>query len=95
MTMSKKGPGRLTDARRAERDEFEEALALLWRAAKDLDETALRIEQAMRRSAAVQDVLRPALERVKEIRGRVQQSKRMLADHYAVRQAARWKEQDK
>lgn len=84
------GPGRLTKSKGARRDEYEEALALLWRTSRDLDETALRIEQAIRRSTSVTDVLAPALDRVRDIRARVIAAKTIIARQWAEQQSRRW-----
>lgn len=83
--------GRLTIDGAARRDQIEDAMAALYRINKDIDEIILRTQQANRRSALVHPVLDPAIERLHEIRQRVQVARKLIGDYWASEQNRRWK----
>lgn len=84
--------GRLTDEARRMRDELETAQALLLCCAVDLDEVALRIRQAVRRTPLVGDVLSPALQRIDRIHADLCQAQIELHLTWNEKQAKKWKE---
>lgn len=75
---------------KARRDQIEDALAVLYRCLMDIDELTLRIDQAVRRAAIVGPVLRPAQERLAEIRGRVEKLRANLGAYWSAGQSHRW-----
>ena len=83
--------GRLTDQARRMRDELETAQAILLGVSVDLDEVALRIRQAMRRTPLVGDVLGPALRRVERIHAGLRQAQCELSKNWNDEQARKWK----
>lgn len=72
------------------RDSIEECLTLLMDTSEDLGELALRIEQAMRRAATVSPVLMPALERIAEVRQRIERIHATLIAYWNENQSKRW-----
>lgn len=83
--------GNLTDEARRMRNELETAQAILLCCAVDLDEVALRIRQAMRRTPLVGDVLSPALRRVERIHADLCQAQVELGKTWDQEQARKWK----
>jgi hypothetical protein len=82
--------GDLPVAAKARRDGIEDALASLYRCLVDLDELALRIDQAARRAAVVAPVLHPAQERLQQIRQRIAAVHNSLGEYWSQGQAHRW-----
>lgn len=64
--------GRPSGKQQQERDYLEIAQAELIGLERDLDEVAIRMRQAVRRTAMVSDVLEPGIERLNEIRHSLQ-----------------------
>jgi hypothetical protein len=83
--------GRIRNDCRAERDALEEAQSILLAAALDLDEVALRVEQAVRRTRIVEPVLRPALERLARIRSELKSARDALSEVWTEGQRKKWR----
>lgn len=72
------------------RDRIETALARVIKVLADLDEIILRTRQARRRSAVVQDVLDPAIERLIEMRDELESVQQELQAAWMNGQADKW-----
>ena len=77
------------DAKRR-RDQIEDAIASLYRVLVDIDELALRIDQAIRRAALVGPVLHPAQERLAQVRARIATLHTDLGVYWSQGQSRRW-----
>jgi len=84
--------GDLPVAAKERRDVIEDALASLWRVLLDLDELAVRLDQAVRRAAIVSPVLAPAQERLAQVRVRVAALHSDLGAYWSAGQAHRWEQ---
>ena len=82
--------GDLPAAAKARRDVIEDAIASLYRVLLDIDELALRLDQAIRRAAVVAPVLHPAQERLAQVRGRVAGLHASLGAYWSAGQSRRW-----
>ncbi len=76
---------------RIERDLLEEAQTLLLTASVDLDEVALRVRQAIRRTRLVADVLDPASERIERVRGDLKLIRQDLSEVWRERNQKKWR----
>ncbi len=82
--------GDLPEGAKRRRDQIEEALAMLHTLLIDLDELAVRIEQAIHRTPLVVPVLAPALKRVSEMQSHVSTLREGLASYWNAGQSRRW-----
>ncbi len=82
---------KVTNANKVERDLIEEAQALLLTAAIDLDEVALRVQQARRRTRLVEDTLAPASQRIERIREDLRLARHDLSQAWEEGQSKKWK----
>lgn len=82
---------KVKNADRIERDLIEEAQALLLTAAIDLDEVALRVQQARRRTRLVEDTLEPAAKRLERIREDLRLARHDLSQAWEEGQSKKWK----
>lgn len=83
------------DIRRAvkiNRDIVENGQAELMFVQSTLDEIGLRVRLAIQRSASVQDVLEPALERMADVSASVSMIRREMSSLWADGQARRWED---
>jgi hypothetical protein len=76
---------------RIKRDEIETAQAELVGLVRDLDEVMLRLQQAMRRTQLVADVLAPAMKRTAEIRKALRRVHEQVNTAWARGQENNWK----
>ena len=84
--------GRLTLIAEERRDQVEEALAALGRSLRDIDEILLRMQQAIRRSSIVYDVLGPAVERLLALRASVRSAQSAIGLIWKSEQTRHWSE---
>jgi hypothetical protein len=82
----------LTIAAEARRDQTEEALAALGRSLRDIDEILLRMQQAIRRSSIVYDVLGPAVERLLALRSSLRSAQDVIGLIWKEEQTRHWSE---
>jgi hypothetical protein len=82
--------GRLTIVAEARRDQVEEALTALAKSLRDIDEILLRMQQAIRRSSIVYDVLGPAIERLLALRASVRSAQDAIALIWKEEQTRHW-----
>jgi hypothetical protein len=83
--------GDLSADGKARRDPIEDAIASLYRCLMDIDELALRLDQAVRRSSLVGPVLHPAQERLAQVRVRIATLHGSMSAYWASGQVRRWK----
>lgn len=83
-------PGRLTTEAERRRGHVEEAMMTLSSTLTLIDETVLRVRQALRRSPVVGSVLQPALHRLAEIHRQVRHAKKELNEFWVEEQERRW-----
>jgi len=88
--MAKRGRIGLTGE--ARRDRIEDALFGLVQAQDELSVVDVRIRQAIRRSAVVNDTLAPALDRIKNVDFILESSKNLLARIWRHGQENSWNE---
>jgi hypothetical protein len=84
--------GRLTIAAEARRDQVEEEMAVLARSLRDIDEILLRMQQAIRRSSIVFDVLGPAVERLLALRSSLRSAQGAIGLIWKEEQTRHWNE---
>lgn len=84
--------GRLTIAAEARRDQVEEEMAVLARSLRDIDEILLRMQQAIRRSSIVFDVLGPAIERLLALRSSLRSAQDVVGLIWKEEQTRHWSE---
>ncbi len=84
--------GRLRNEGTKERDQVEAALAALAGSMLALEEVLLRNEQAMRRTPVVEDVLRPAVERIRAIQKDIREAQREMGEVWSKGQIKKWSE---
>ena len=83
--------GRIGNEGGSIRDRLETAQTLLFEASLDLDEVALRIRQAIRRSNLVRDVLQPAAECLEEIHQDMRLAQREVKEAWEEGQERKWR----
>ena len=83
--------GRIAERGLIERDHLETAQAILLTVSVDLDEVALRVQQSIRRTRLVADVLDPATRRIDEIRSELSQAHDELKQCWEVRHEEKWR----
>jgi hypothetical protein len=83
--------GRLNLMATQNRDHLETAMTAHVDALLAIDETLLRIRQALRRSNQVKDVLEPAVERMMEIRRELVLAQQEVRQAWQAEQEKKWK----
>jgi hypothetical protein len=84
--------GRLTLKAEIRRDQIEEEMAVLARSLRDIDEILLRMQQAIRRSSIVYDVLGPAVERLLALRSSLRSAQSAIGLIWKEEQTRHWSE---
>jgi hypothetical protein len=84
--------GRLTLIAEKRRDQIEEEMAVLARSLRDIDEILLRMQQAIRRSSIVYDVLGPAVERLLALRSSLRSAQDVIGLIWKEEQTRHWSE---
>jgi hypothetical protein len=74
------------------RDQIEEEMAVLARSLRDIDEILLRMQQAIRRSSIVYDVLGPAVERLLALRSSLRSAQDVIGLIWKEEQTRHWSE---
>jgi len=82
--------GDLCEGAKARRDPVEDALANIYRAMLDMEEIAMRLEQASRTAAETKPVLQPAAERLSQVMQRLAILHHSLGKYWRDGQAHRW-----
>jgi hypothetical protein len=83
--------GRLTREASETRRIAESALFALVDVLGGLDEIILRNEQAIRRTELVRDVLAPGIERMKQMKGRIDRHREIVKDAWREGQERNWR----
>lgn len=85
-------PGRVIRKNAVIRDHIECAQVLLMSIAVDIDEVAIRIDQAIKRTHIVRDVLQPSQDRLEGIRSDLATIQDELSQTWRDGQANKWNE---